>query len=244
MLTLEARIATATPSRYVAQFCKHAAGMSRTRWHRARMHATDDPLARGEVQLTAECSETQGIVSFDPWGRCVMSAGPNLLVVRVEASDPENLQRIQDVVTRDLERFGGREHLVVRWQSPDELSAHPTEVDAAANPSPRHGERQHDARGGEHHRTLLLTTGGALGIALIVVAHLALAGAVVAVPSWLGWTAAGLIVVPGSMVVLHAVAPLSALGMGRHVLGRGRGMHRAPQQTAEPADEGNPTRRQ
>jgi hypothetical protein len=184
-----------------------------------------------------------GIVNFDPWGRCLMSAAGNTLVVRVEATDPENLQRIQETVTRDLERFGQRDHLIVRWQSPDELSAHPTEADTATNPPPRHSKGQHETRGRADYRTLLLTTGGALGIALIVAGHLTLAGAVVAVPGWLGWTAAGLIVLPASMVVLHAVVPLTARAWVATSSGAGEPRIEPHSKTGETANEDNPTSR-
>ncbi len=47
-----------------------------------------------------------------------MHAGPDTLTVRAEAASEENLQRIQNLVTRNLERFGRRDHLKVNWQRP------------------------------------------------------------------------------------------------------------------------------
>ena len=40
------------------------------------------------------------------------------LTVRAEAASEESLQRVQDLITRNLERFGRREHLTVNWQRP------------------------------------------------------------------------------------------------------------------------------
>jgi hypothetical protein len=243
MLTAEARISTATPSRYLVQFCKHAAGMARTHAQWAGAHAAIQPLARGEVRLHAECSETQATVSFDPWGKCTMTADSNTLVVHVEATDPGSLQRMQQIVTRDLERFGQRDHLRVVWQPPDQPSAHAVHADGAIDPPLRNGAGGRATRRQGRHQTLLLTVGGALGIGLIVAAHLALAGAVIAVPAWLGWAAAGVVAVPALMAVLHTVAPLTALGLGRHAIDRGIARHRGEQPGAGTETvEKNPTR--
>jgi len=56
-----------------------------------------------------------GAVDFGR-GRCTMQASGNLLTLRAEATDEEKLQRVQDIVTRDIERFGSRDHLTVSWQ--------------------------------------------------------------------------------------------------------------------------------
>jgi hypothetical protein len=45
-----------------------------------------------------------------------MQAGGNVLTLRAEADDEGNLQLIQDIITRDIERFGRRDHLKVSWQ--------------------------------------------------------------------------------------------------------------------------------
>jgi hypothetical protein len=119
MLTAEAQIETEHPGRYLAQLCRHAAAMSGTRGHRFRSHARGDAPARPEVQLHAEWSDTRGSVRFDPWGQCTIQASANRLVLRVQAADEDSLRRIQDVITRDLGRFGRREHLTVNWHRPD-----------------------------------------------------------------------------------------------------------------------------
>jgi hypothetical protein len=71
------------------------------------------------------------------------------------------------------------------------------------------------------HRRLMLTAAGGVGLALIVVAHLTLAGAATVIPLWLGWSAAGVLLVPAIVVAFHAVGPLTVFGVVRHVLGRG-----------------------
>jgi ubiquinone/menaquinone biosynthesis C-methylase UbiE len=118
MLTLEATIETERPDRYLVRFCKHAASMGRSHSHGPRVHL-GAMLARGEVQVRAEYSETHGTVTFSPWGRCMITAGAGALTLRIEATDEENLRQIQDIVTRDLDRFSGQDHLVVVWRRPE-----------------------------------------------------------------------------------------------------------------------------
>jgi hypothetical protein len=57
-----------------------------------------------------------------------MHADPDTLTVRAEAATEENLQRIQDLITRNLERFGRRDHLKVNWQRPEPPTAEAGEV--------------------------------------------------------------------------------------------------------------------
>jgi hypothetical protein len=45
-----------------------------------------------------------------------MQVNGNLLTLRAEATDEEKLQLVQDIVSRDIERFGSRDHLTVSWQ--------------------------------------------------------------------------------------------------------------------------------
>ena len=116
MLTAIAQVKTEDPSRYLVQLCRHASQVGRLR-HRARSHGGDGgppPKVRH-----VECSETSGIINFG-WGQCTMQATQGTLILRAEAADSENLQRVQDIVARDIERFGKRNRLSVSWQ--------PTEV--------------------------------------------------------------------------------------------------------------------
>lgn len=111
--TAEARIETDRPERYLAQICKHAAAMS-DGGHRARMHSGDHSQSE-EPDVHAEWSDAQGTVTFTPWGSCAITAAGNLLTLRIEATGKEDLERIQDILSRDLNRFGRRDRLVVNW---------------------------------------------------------------------------------------------------------------------------------
>jgi hypothetical protein len=123
MLTVEAQVETERPSRYLVQFCKHAAAMGGG--HRGPGMHLGDALARREVQVHADWSDTHGVVTFTPWGQCTITASADMLTLRVEAADEENLRKIQDIITRDLGRFGRRDGLAVNWQP-----AHTPEVPA------------------------------------------------------------------------------------------------------------------
>jgi hypothetical protein len=114
MVIAEARIETDRAERYLAQICKHAAAMGGG-GHRARLHKGDHS-DRDELNVHADWSATRGAVTFTPWGTCAIAADGRILTLRVEASDEENLGRIQDILTRDLDRFGRRDRLVVNWQ--------------------------------------------------------------------------------------------------------------------------------
>jgi hypothetical protein len=117
MLTAEARVRTEQASRYLVQFCRHASSIN----HKTlRIHA-GKAWMRPEIQ-DIEWSDTRGTLTFS-WGRCSLHAGDGTLTVRAEAADQENLQRTQDLITRNLERFGKRDHLKVTWQRPEASAA-------------------------------------------------------------------------------------------------------------------------
>jgi hypothetical protein len=120
MPTAEAHIETERASRYLAQLCQHASriknmgGLSR---HRRPAHVPADAHARPDVPTHVEWSEIQGTIGFAE-GTVTLQAGPGTLILRAEAAGEENLRRIQDIVTADLDRFGKRDHLAVTWQRP------------------------------------------------------------------------------------------------------------------------------
>jgi uncharacterized protein len=93
MLSSEARVPTAAPSRYLAQLCKHFGH-----------------------KLPVEFDERHGRVEF-PAGRCELDAPAEAgtLVMRVIADDEAALARLEDVVARHLERFAFREKPEVHW---------------------------------------------------------------------------------------------------------------------------------
>jgi hypothetical protein len=113
MLTAETHIQTERPSRYLVQLCKHADSINDKILH---FHAST-AQSRPEVQH-AEWSGTDGTLTFSG-GRCTLHAGPDTLTVRVDATSEEELQRIQGLITRNLERFGRRDQLKVNWQQPE-----------------------------------------------------------------------------------------------------------------------------
>lgn len=121
MLTAHARVETGRASRYLTQFCKHAAAMGGGRGHGPIGHLRG-MLAGREVAVHAEWTTTRGVVRLEPWGTCTLTADSTGLDLAVEADDEDSIQRIQDVVTRDIERFGKREGLAVTWSDHDARS--------------------------------------------------------------------------------------------------------------------------
>ncbi len=134
MQIAEAQIETERPSRYLVQFCEHAASMGAGGQHGSRMHL-GNMLARPEAQVHADWSDTQGVVTFTPWGQCTITASAGTLTVRAEAVDEENLRRIQDIVARDLARFGRPDRLMVNWQRLESPSVQPSEAGQADLPT-------------------------------------------------------------------------------------------------------------
>ena len=124
MLTAEAAVDTEHPSRYLVQLGTHASKMGGHVPHRPRSHAGGDepPELRH-----AEWTDTDGIVTLS-WGRWTMHATPGTLTLRAEADSEENLQRIQDLVTARLEKFGRRDHLTVSWHRTQAPAAAPGEA--------------------------------------------------------------------------------------------------------------------
>ena len=112
MLAAEAQVKTEDPGRYLTQLCRHAQQVHRMR-HRPRNHGGDGQPPP-KVQHV-ECSETSGTISFG-WGQCTMQASSGTLTLRAEAADEERLQRVQDIIARDIDRFGKRNQLTVSWQ--------------------------------------------------------------------------------------------------------------------------------
>jgi len=178
MPILEGRVETERPSRYLVQFCKHAAAMGGG-GHSARLHL-HGAMARRDVQVQAEWSDTHGTVTFTPWGQCTLTVDPDRLTLRIEASDEDGMRQIQDVITRDLDRFSQRNPLAVTWQ-------HIETPDAAH-------QRQHgDATQGRRRDTAsnrvranLQTIAIAVAVLLVISLHLGLAGAIVADSRWTG----------------------------------------------------------
>ncbi|MCX4584070.1 DUF2218 domain-containing protein [Streptomyces sp. NBC_01481] len=210
MPTAEIHIETERPSRYLVQLCKHFNNKGRHLSHQLRPHQGGDAQALREMQAVAaqaavEWSDTHGSVSL-PWGRCTLQAIPNVLTLRVEAADEENLRRLQDLVAGHLERFGRRDQLKANWQRTDASTPSPGEVIRPTG-MPEGGATRHR----RHLRTIGLVAAGTL----LIAAHLGLGGALLTDWRWTGW-AAGVIVA----VVLVKVIVLT--GLGRLVIRRGK----------------------
>ncbi len=89
----QAKIATASGSRYLQQLCKH--------WSH-----------KFSVDFTPE----HGRIPFDETRLCLLEASPEGLDLRVEASDDEALTRTQTTVINHLKRFAFREDFgEVEW---------------------------------------------------------------------------------------------------------------------------------
>ena len=192
MPILQAQIQTERASRYLVQFCKHAAAMGRG-GHTARMHL-HAPMARGEVQVAAEWSDTSGTVTFTPWGQCALSASNSTLTLRIDAADEDGATEIRDVITRDFARFTRRDPVTVTWQLSEAPGAAPFRPTDALTPKPRRGFRR------PHLQTILLT----LAAVLVIAVHIGLAGAVVAQSRWTDIAAnvvAALVVVKIAVIV-------------------------------------------
>jgi hypothetical protein len=188
----EARIDTDRPSRYLVQFCKHAAAMGSGRGHQLRAHA-EGVSATGRPTIRAEWSDTSGTVTFDPWGTCHLRAGDTELLVRVQATSDDNLERIEEIVTADLGRFS-RQELSIGWHSIGAELAEKQRI-TARHPTVRRLWRT---------PWLLAVVG-----VLIVAAHLAAGGFVLT--RW-GWPVA----------VVIAIAAVGMLAVGGYHVTRGQ----------------------
>jgi len=207
--TAEATLPTPNARRYVTQLGKHATAMAGGPGHQMRRH-DGNPLAGGEVTLHVAQSADRTTLTFDPWGRCTVHAELDRIALRIDAADEQNLQRIQQIITRDIERFGRREHLSVAWRNLD-----PPADPATAPPSLRtsHTRPARRALAG----TGLLT--GLLAVVALVGVHLGLGSAAAA---WLGWTAVGgLSLAVIALVGVHVAVPVAAIRLRRHLFRRG-----------------------
>jgi hypothetical protein len=166
MLTAEAHVETGRAGRYLDQLCRHVSRMGR---HGGHAPPSRSGHAAPEVQHV-EWSDSDGVITTG-WGRCTVQATPGALTLRVEATDEEALQRLQDRVAHRLETIGRRDGLKVNWQRPE--AAEPTESVL--------GGRARTWRG-------RATAVGLVVVGLLIVAvHLGLFGTALAASLWTGW---------------------------------------------------------
>ena len=219
MPILKAQIETERPSRYLVQFCKHAAAMGRGGGHTPRMHLRG-MMTRRELQVAAEWSETHGTVTFTPWGRCTLSAEAGSLTLLIEATDEDGLRQIRDVVSRDFERFSRRDPLTVTWHRSETADAEPLPKTSEAGPVPETSDAgpvpetggaappHRRGRRRTHLQTILL----ALAVMVIIGLHVGLAGTVVADSVWAGMATN---VVVALVVLKVALIVLARFGLRR-----------------------------
>lgn len=116
MPSTETRIETANAGRYLVQLCQHAKKIGHG--HLRALHAGGGP--RPDIQHV-EWTDSDGTLTLS-WGTCALHADPDALTVRVTADTEENLARVRDLITADLERFGRRDRLAVTWTHHDTTS--------------------------------------------------------------------------------------------------------------------------
>lgn len=194
MPILEARIETERAGRYLTQFCKHAAAMG-SGGHTPRIHL-HGMMARRDVQVAAEWSDTEGRVTFTPWGTCTLTADTSALALRIEGADEDGLRQIKDVVTRDVERFSRRDPLAVSWHEPESSGA------AASHHSGGLIHRHRGVAVRSRRQTVLLS----LAVLMVLGVHIGLAGTVVADSGWTGMATIIVVVVVALKLALIALA--------------------------------------
>jgi hypothetical protein len=91
MLSATTSVSIPTPARYMGRLCNHFA-------HRVPVHREPES-ARVEF----------------PDAPCSMQVRGDRLEMRIEAADPEDLERFQEVVTRHLKQVAPDESFEVNW---------------------------------------------------------------------------------------------------------------------------------
>ncbi|MDO6415040.1 DUF2218 domain-containing protein [Sphingomonas sp. BIUV-7] len=105
-ITAAARVPTASASKYLQQLCKH--------WsHNLQVEFTPE---HGTITFPREgragTFPGDGLVTFD--------AAPDTLIVRIDATTPEQLEALQGVLASHLDRFAFREApLPFAWERAD-----------------------------------------------------------------------------------------------------------------------------
>jgi len=101
-MTSEARVPTEKAEKYANRLCKHFA-------YEIQHHPR---LSRGGY---AEWRAPEGVAEFPEFATCRMTAEPNELVLKIEATDPEKLARMQKIVGAHFEQFAKGDGLRVEW---------------------------------------------------------------------------------------------------------------------------------
>jgi len=98
-----AHVETERPALYLKQLCEHFA----------------DPMHRHSGQeFEVSFDENEGLIDFAPVvsGTCRLEARrEGVLVLEANGADQRSLRRVQRIVTKHVERFGGGDALRVEW---------------------------------------------------------------------------------------------------------------------------------
>lgn len=197
-MILQAELTTEQASRYLVQFCRHAAAMG-GRGHQVRNHLHGG--AEAPMHVTAEWSTTQGVVLFGPSGRCTLAADNDSLRLEIAAADESELSRIREIVTRDFARFSHRAPMPLTWSQPDSPGTAYTIGGDQPAPNRRKSRRR-------PVRTTLLV----LAVLAVVGLHLGLAGTLATRSPWTGMATNVLLAL---VAVKVAVIGLARLHRGR-----------------------------
>ena len=90
-LTATTHVPTATPGRYIGRLCKHFAH-----------------------KIPVSFDEQQGRIEF-AFGLALLQAESHGLRLTVQSPDPEQLDKLKQVVASHFERFAWREALALDW---------------------------------------------------------------------------------------------------------------------------------
>jgi hypothetical protein len=120
----EANVQTTQAGEWLAQLCRQFQ-------ERAASHP--------ELGIEVARSDTRGSVDFG-WGRCTLQAGADALTLRVEADQADDLESLQELLTRHIEHLGSGEQAATVWSTSGEPAT-----------SPRDPRRKHLMRS-FHHR--------------------------------------------------------------------------------------------
>lgn len=203
MLTAQAEIPTERASRYLVQLCRHTTHMHDGNMHDGNQHDDRPGPTRDRQIQHVDYSDTCGTIRFTE-GLCTLLANADTLLLRVDAPDETTLRRLQDGITRRLEKIGRRDHLTVGWQQPDPTPGKTpgeTPDEPAAAPQPQ-GPR------GMVRRLLWL------GAAVLAIGGHLLFGGVLAVAAWAKWGFDALLLI----IALKIVAVGIHVILGRYVL--------------------------
>jgi uncharacterized protein len=103
MLASTAHVGTERPAVYLKQLCEHFA----------------DPMqGHSGQEFEVAFDEHEGLINFAPVvsGTCRLDARrEGVLVLEANGADQRSLRRVQRIVTKHVERFGGSDALRVEW---------------------------------------------------------------------------------------------------------------------------------